>query len=193
MDDHANEQKSCEPQLSAEVLQDDLAPQEDWGLDQLSNYARAQDAAIAQCEQSVTTRYWHLGLALNLARRHFSRGQWGKFLQELGIDKTRASKACAIHHTFKQQASVEGLSVQEAYERRERKARNSSAKKRRKKQTNGSINQWLLDVCKKADFFLDEAACANPSDAASLLPAIDAAIEELTTLRNHLQRQTDSA
>jgi hypothetical protein len=188
-----SEKKSCDPQLLDEAPLNDSAPQQDWGLDQLSNYARAQNAAITRCEHSLTARYWHLGLALNLARRHFSRGQWGKFLQELGVDKTRASKACAIHRTFKQQESVEGLSVQEAYQRRERKPRKSSTKKRRKRKTNGSIIRWLLDVCKKADFFLDEAAATNSNEAESLLSAIDAAIEELTVLRNHVQRRTDSA
>lgn len=139
-------------------------PHEGWPLDQLNQYARAESSAITQSEQSVTAHYWQLGLALSLARRHFSHGQWGKFLEELGVDKTRASKACAIHRTFKQQELVEGLSVQEAYQRRERKP---STKTRRKMSTGGGFFQWLRDVCKHADFFLDEAACTEPNDAAS--------------------------
>lgn len=193
MDDHPNDEKSCGSQLFNEALQDNSAPQEDWGLDQLSDYARAQNEAIAQCEQSLTVRYWHLGLALNLARRHFTRGQWGRFLHELGVDKTRASKACAIHRTFKEQESVEGLSVQEAYARRDRKPRKSVAKKRRKKRTNTGIAEWLVEVCKKADLFVDEVACADPDEAAVLLPAIDAVIEGLTSIRHQLKQRVDSA
>ena len=121
MDNHPHELKSCAPPLFDRVAVDDATPEEGCGPDLLGDYARAQDAAITRCEQFVTAHYWHLGLVLNLARRHFSRGQWGKSLQELGVDKTRAFWACAIHRTFKQQVPVEGLSVQQAYQRRDRR------------------------------------------------------------------------
>jgi hypothetical protein len=193
MNNLSSDKKSCDPQLLDEALLNDSVPQKDWGLDQLSHYARTQNAAITRCEHSLTTRYWHLGLALNLARPNFCRGQWGPFLQELGVDKTRASKACAIHRTFKSQKSVKGLSVQEAYQRRKRKSRKSSTKKRRKRKTPAGLIQWLSGVCKKADFFLDEAAATNPNQAESLLSAIDAAIEQMTALRNQVPQRTDSA
>ena len=193
MIDQATQPKSCDPQLLNAAPPKPSVPHEDWPLDQLSQYARAQNSAITQSERSVTAHYWQLGLALNLARRHFSHGQWGKFLEEIGVDKTRASKACAIHRTFQQQELVEDLSVQEAYQRRERKPRKSSTKTRRKKSTCGGFSQWLRDVCKHADFFLDEAACTEPNDAASLLPAVNAAIEELTSLRDQLQVRSNSA
>lgn len=49
---------------------------------------RAQDQAIVASDRSLMVCYWRLGLALNLARRHFGQRQWGLFLEELGINKT---------------------------------------------------------------------------------------------------------
>ncbi|MCY2995962.1 MAG: hypothetical protein NTY19_50145 [Planctomycetota bacterium] len=176
--------RSCDPQLL------EATPQEDWGVEDLGQYAQGQHQAIQKGEQSLAVHYWHLGLALDLARRHFARHQWGMFLEELGIDKTRASKARALHRTFPTEQAVEGLSVQDAYARRERKPHGPSSEKRRQKQKQQGLFDWLLDVCKKADLFLDEAGFADPSESSTLLPAVDAAIDELTKLRARLQKLT---
>lgn len=176
--------KSCDPQLLVHL------PQKDWDVQRLGQYAQAQHQAIEAHEQSLAADYWRLGLALNLVRDQFAHHQWDKFLEELGIDKTRASKARAICRTFPTEQAVEGLSVQEAYSLRERKPRKPAPKRQRKKREQKSFGDWLCDVCQKVDFFLDEAKFADPSESSALLPAIDAAIEELTKLRERLQERT---
>ncbi|REJ88285.1 MAG: hypothetical protein DWQ35_20110 [Planctomycetota bacterium] len=178
--------KSCDPQRF------DGDPQQNWNLDELGVYAREQHEAIVRSESSLTTHYWRLGLALSFCRRHFSRGQWGPYLADLGIDKTRASKACAIHRTFKSEQAVNGLSVEKAYGHRERKVRKSSHKKRRKKRPL-SLTDWLHEICKATDHFLDEAAFVAPADAGSIVPALDTAIEDLTSLRERLQQRTSDS
>ena len=70
--------KSCDPQL----LNSD--PQENWGVDELGLYVRDQHQAIEAGEHVLTKHYWRLGWALNLARRHFSHGQWQRYLGDLG-------------------------------------------------------------------------------------------------------------
>ncbi|MEK6234594.1 MAG: hypothetical protein N2C14_07765, partial [Planctomycetales bacterium] len=77
--------KSCDPQLLHEQ------PNEAWGVERLGEFAQARHREIEADEQSLAQAYWRLGLALNLARRQFSHGQWAKFLDELRIEKTRAS------------------------------------------------------------------------------------------------------
>lgn len=179
MHENAPSSKSCDPQL--------LLPEDDWGLDRLGEFAREQAGLIDDAECSRTVIYWRLGLALSLARRHFSRGQWGKYLGEFGIEKTRASKACAIFRTFEQEDSVKPLSVQQAYQQRQRKKSKSSSKKRSGNLPQPSFLAWLREVCSKADFFLDEVSCANAEEAKTLLPAIDVTIDELQKLRDRLQ------
>ncbi|MCR9294159.1 MAG: hypothetical protein NXI32_15680 [bacterium] len=179
--------KSCESQLL------DEQPNEAWDVERLGEFARARHQEIDADEQSLARAYWQLGLALNLARRQFSYGQWAKFLDELGIDKTRASKARAIQRSFDTENSVDGLSVQEAYRKRKRKSRKVGPKKKRRKSTNEheriSIAEWLRDVCQQIDIFLDEVASTDTEDAANVLPAIDAAVEELNRLRSQVQQR----
>jgi hypothetical protein len=179
--------KSCEPQLLDEV------PTEAWGVEELGAFAQARHHEIEADEQSLARMYWQLGLALNLARRHFSHGQWASFLNELGIDKTRASKARAIQRSFKTEETVEGLSVQEAYRKRKRTSRKLGPRKKRRKTTGKdervSIVDWLRDVCKQVDFFVDEISSADTEEATSVLPAIEAAVEELNRLRSQIQQR----
>jgi len=179
--------KSCDSQLF------DEQPNEAWDIQRLAAFAQTRHQEIDADEQSLARAYWRLGMALNLARRQFSHGQWAKFLEELGIDKTRASKARAIQRSFDNEDAVEVLSVQEAYRQRKRKSRKSGPNKRRRTSANKHdrvcIVDWLRDVCQQADFFLDEFASANTEDAANVLPVIDAAVEELSRLRNQLQQR----
>jgi len=179
--------KRCESQLF------DEQPNEAWDIERLGAFARARHQEIDADEQSLARAYWRLGMALNLARSQFSHGQWAKFLEELGIGKTRASKDRAIRRSFDNEDAVEGLLVQEAYRQRKRKSRKSGPNKKRRKSANThervGIVDWLRDVCQQADFFFDEVASANTEDAANVHPVIDAAVEELSRLRNQLQQR----
>lgn len=179
--------KSCEPQLL------DEQPNEAWDVERLGAFAQVRHHEIETDERSLARAYWWLGLALNLARRQFSHGQWARFLEELGIEKTRASKARAIQRSFETEDSVEGLSVQEAYRNRKRSSRKSGPRKKRRKTTNKDervcIVDWLRDVCQQVDVFLEEVSTDDTEDAASVLPAIDMAVEELNRLRNQIQQR----
>jgi len=106
--------KSCDPQLLNKL------PEESWDLETLAQYSRAQGDRINQAEQTLSLLYWRLGAALTYARRHFDHGQWSRYLEQLGIDRTRASKARAIFRTFRSEQFVAGLSVDEAYSKRKR-------------------------------------------------------------------------
>ncbi|MBI1247738.1 hypothetical protein GC197_07790 [bacterium] len=171
----------------------DDQPNEAWDVERLGAFAQARHQEIDTDEQSLARAYWQLGLALNLARRQFSQGQWAKFLNEQGIDKTRASKARAIQRSFDTENSVEGLSIQEAYRKRKRKSRKSGPTKKSRKSTNKhervNIAEWLRDVCQQVDIFLDEVSSTDTDDAANVLPAIDAAVEELNRLRSQVQQR----
>jgi len=174
--------KSCDSQLLMKP------PNPQWGVEDLGRYARAQDQAIVASDRSLTACYWRLGLALNLARKHLGHRQWGRFLDELGIDKTRASRARAIHGTFETEQQVAELSVQEAYGRREKKPRLAAPAERRPEKQKEDPIEFLLGVCKQADFFSDHANFTEPDQAAAILTMIDETIAELDKLRS-LYRQ----
>lgn len=171
----ADDPKSCDPQLFLQP------PDPGWGVDDLARYARAQEQAIVEGDRSLTACYWRLGRALELARKQFAHRQWGRFLADLGIDKSRASKARAIHGTFESETAVAELTVQEAYRRRPRKPR--TAAKCAAAPPADHLLEFLLGVCKQADFYSDEARCAASERAAKALGAIEATIAELDKLR----------
>jgi hypothetical protein len=184
MNKNSTRRKSCDPQLLEQT------PQKDWGVEQLGKYAQAQHQAIEKGEQSLAPYYWRLGLALELSRKHFAHHQWAKFLDKFGIDKTRASKARAIHRTFSAEQETAALSVQQAYAQRKRNPRKPSPKKRSTKQQQPSLLDWAHDVCRRADDFLAEAQFVEPRNSSVLLPVVDAAIEELTKLRERLRERS---
>ena len=183
----ARNQKSRDSQLIEDI------PQVEWGHDRLGEYAQKQHEAIRQHEGSLTVRYWRLGMSLNLLRGAFSRGEWGKFLREHGIDKTYASKARAIHRTFKTEKSLKGVSVQEAYRQREIRPRAATVPKRHTRGKPNGMADWFVQVCEMADSFLDEANKASPDEAETLVSAADKALQKLSALRSCLERRADTA
>lgn len=113
-----SETESCGPQLfEAEI------PSRAWGLDRLSAAAVEAYQRLLKDERFMTPHYWRLGRLLSLARKEFQRGQWGAYLHELGIDKTRAAKAMRIYETFATEQATSELTVAEAYDRRRRRPR----------------------------------------------------------------------
>ena len=186
MTNHETDPKSCDPQLF------DGEPQETWGVDELGVYAEAQHRTIEEGEHSLAANYWYLGRSLSLARPHFSRRKWGKFLEDLKIEKTRAARARAIERTFPNAQALDGMSVQEAYRRRKRKLRKRSTSKRRAKQPECGLVEFMLEICEKVDFFMDEVRDSASKDAEEVLPAIDSAVRELNRLRDALHQRTES-
>ncbi|HUT93410.1 MAG TPA: hypothetical protein VMY37_28360 [Thermoguttaceae bacterium] len=114
--DDLDDARSCGLQLFV-----DGEPSNEWGLEELSTYARMQYRQILDGEKLFAPAYWRLGHALVLAKTAFRHGKWAQHLKDLGIDKTRASKARAIYLTFDKAEDVSGLTVEEAYARRQRK------------------------------------------------------------------------
>jgi len=163
--------KSCGPQHLVEG-----EPNSDWGLDELDNYAQKQHREIVNGETGLAPTYWRLGAALDLAKEKFQHGKWGKHLQSLGIDRTRASKARAIHRTFGKVDDLEELTVEEAYRLRDSKPAG----------TNGGATCSLtrfrksLDrIAERTGGILEDAVPMAPRDAESLLPAVRGAIDKL--------------
>jgi hypothetical protein len=117
--------QSCDPQL----IDTDL-PSRSWGLDRLSAAAVDAYRRLLNDERFLTSHYWRLGHLLTLARKEFHRGQWGAYLKQLGIDKTRAAKAMRIYETFSTEQATSELTVAEAYDRRQRRLRVARSKGR---------------------------------------------------------------
>lgn len=110
--------KSCTPQpLTGQ------GPSSDWHLDQLGEHAQGLCEQILTQEKELAPLYWQLGQTLTLARRNSQHGQWRGFLKQLGIEKTRASRACAIFAVFAHVDDVHGFTVAEAYAARKRRSK----------------------------------------------------------------------
>jgi len=175
--------ESCGSQLLPEG-----EPSSDWGVDQLGLYAQHEHRKIIEGERYLTAGYWRLGHALSLARKYLAHGQWKHYLKQLGIEKTRASKACAIYKSFSQADEVKQFSVEEAYAQRKRgksqAATPSSARGR------STIANFITTTCKKAEDLIDEAAFLEDEEATALIPRLNEAIERLTRLLNYLSRST---
>jgi hypothetical protein len=184
--------KSFDPQLLPEG-----EPTSEWGLDQLSVYAQLQHRQIMDGEKLLSPSYWRLGRALVLAKKAFKHGNWGQHLKNLGIDRTRASKAVAIFRTFDKEQDVAGLRVDEAYDRRERKqgekptnaGRKNVAVKKDAKILRASIGR----IAQKTGSVIHTAAFAEPKDAKQLIPVVRRAIQQLEELLGFLEEQAAKA
>jgi hypothetical protein len=54
------------------------------------------------------------------------------------------------------------------------------------------MTDWLGDFCKQTDFYLAEIELIDAVEAASLLPVLEYAVEELTKLKSRIQQRTDA-
>ena len=96
-------------------------PDHTWGLEDLGEHAHCKHEEIVQCEKTLAPAYHGLGQVLELARKQVNRGQWEVFLVTYGIDRVRACRARTIFRTFSSAKEVSGLTVQEAYEKRQKR------------------------------------------------------------------------
>lgn len=173
--------ESCGPQQP---------PSENWNADQLGRYAQSQNEDINAGERYLTPSYWRLGQALHLARTKVKNG-WGEFLETWGIDKTRASKARAIYKTFGDPDKVSEMSVEQAYDKRERRV----VRPRKAVGTKSglehppSLTEFVLEIRKWAGLLLDKAAVITEMRAQALLPEITAAVTELKRLEETIEHR----
>jgi hypothetical protein len=185
---------SCGPQPFADE------PSHGWDLDRLGKFLQEQHLAIVEGEKQLAPVYWRMGQASNLARKHFSRGQWGRYLESLNIHKTRAARAQAIFRTFSADSELGGLSVEEAYESRTRRHRPQCDNKRRMgkgKRRAGdkpfSLRAVLQRLSQNAESLAKQPIVTDPAVIRRLLPCLDEVIGCLEELRQQLDRNMVSA
>lgn len=189
MDERPAIDKSCDPQRFS-----DEEPSHAWDLEMLGRYAQRQHQAILAKEKDLTPAYWRLGQALQIARKCFTRGQWGKYLADLDIDKTRASKARAIFATFSTAQEVAGLPVEEAYSQRQRRQTYRPREKSlRAEKDSLSLGSFLDRVAREVKRLEGAVAKVEPHEAHQFLMRVDRALEHFERLRDDLQQQADSS
>ena len=147
-------------------------------------------------EKSLPVIYWRLGGALEVLRGKLKRGEWGKHLAGLGIDRTRASRARAIRRCFRGEEELQGLTVAEAYGRRQRKSgrpRNGEGSPDDEsafRKDKHALANFIKDVREQATSMYDEAAFAEREEALMLVPLVEDAIRLLEGIRDQLRERT---
>ncbi len=177
MSNESSRDGCCEPQRLASE-----SPNSEWGVDQLGDYARAENAVIDAHERHLTSAYWRLGHALSLARKQFDHGHWEKYLQSLGIEKTRAFRAMKIFGEYPTPQDVASLTVEQA-------CRAHTVRKHTVKNELAPLKAFLKHVCTGAGKYVDLAAFADPAAAAELLLATGEAIRRLQRLEAYFRQQ----
>ena len=125
-------------------------------------------------------------MALNLARKQFGRGQWTSYLESLGIERTRASKARAIFRTFTTVDQVVGLAVEEAYSQR---CRSQPKQLRNDDPSTSQLHACLEHVRREVECLLDETVALTRGEARKLLPTALQTIHRLLELELRLRKQ----
>jgi len=188
----ADGDKSCGPQPLP-----DGEPTNEWGLSALNTYAQIQYRQIIDGEKLLAPAYWRLGHALVLTKKAFKHGKWSQHLKDLGIDKTRASKARAIHRTFDNEKDVTGLTVEEAYAQRQRKQavapEGQDDDSALLNEDGKRLRRSIATISTRTDKTLDDAAFAEPREAVILIPAVRKAIQRLQNLLDYLEERATHA
>jgi hypothetical protein len=163
-------------------------------LTRLTELAGEVHAALVAFEKSATPHYWRLGQILMLARKQVSRGDWADFLATLGIEKTRASKARAIFRAFYTAEETTGLSVGEAYDRRERRPSAGKLLRQMPEEAVGQLHvphvtlphvtlpHWVDRLAEDAARLRDEVQFLSPEQFEKLGIAIPRAVALLAEL-----------
>lgn len=184
--------KSCGPKLFR-----DGEPSGEWALDELGAYAQFRHRQILEGERQLAVGYWRLGQALVLAKQAFKHGLWSQYVRDLGIDKTRASKATAIFQTFDGADEVARLTVEEAYARRQRrrpvKAGGGPDGATHPKEDVQRLRKAVAAIAKRSGDAVHDAAFVAGKEAVILIPAVRKAIGQLQDLLEHLERQASVA
>lgn len=176
----------------------DTQPAAPLGLEDLGEQARRVHDKIVNCEKTVAPEYWELGRVLKLARKQLARGQWGSFLTAYGIHPVRACRARAIYETFSSPDALGELSVEEAYEKRQRRQtakRQASVaeqpeaasdpgtdEKPQRLLNETDLQAYLTQVHDQAEAFIDVASFLEADRRRALYPQYWAALERLQYL-----------
>lgn len=174
-------------------------PSASWSAEDLGAAAAAELAALAADEQSVTARYWRLGRLLSLARKPLTHGQWGGFLKQWKIDKTRAAKAIRIFKEFASAEETAGLTVARACEKSAKPRRRRATRPKSEKDSAAEaapppiIQSWwqfadaMTGVVERQ---LEEPEFLAPDEAARALAALSRLLATLHACEERLRRRT---
>lgn len=171
--------------------------------DELGAAAAAELAAITTNERSVTGRYWYLGRLLTWARKPLTHGQWGRFLKQWKIDKSRAAKAMRIFRAFTTADAVADLTVAEAYERSAKSSSRRATSRKPKPApaaaaiaTPTTIRSWtkfaeiMIEVVERQ---LEEPEFLTSEEAAAALTALGPLLTALRQCEDRLRRRTSAS
>lgn len=174
--------------------------------DELGAAAAAELAAITSDERSVTARYWLMGQILTWARKPLTHGQWGQFLKQWNIDKTRAAKAMRIFQGFPTAAATADLTVAEAYARSAKPSSGSATPQKLKKAKKAqpaaaaeatSVPDTIQSWTKFADAMtivverqLEEPEFLTPAEAAAALASLNRLLTALQQSEARLRDRT---
>ena len=181
-------QESCGPQPLPQG-----EPTAKWTTEQLTTYAQTQDKLIVEAEKPLAVLYWRLGKALTFARDKYNHGSWGKFLESLGIGKTRASKAQAIYKSHRSEKDVAGLSVDRAYQERNRKKRQAAQADADRYASPGVIRSFLRVLGIELEKLPEVVAALSPPEAKELERDMDNTIRLFEELRGLLRSRAQEA
>lgn len=171
--------------------------------EKLGAAAAAELIAILTDERAVAVRYWHLGRLLTWARKPLTHGQWGQFLRQWKIDKSRSAKALRIFRAFTTPEAVAELTVAEAYERGAKPSRKRAKPRRHKPAPSTAensppetIQSWtkfteaMTGVVEKQ---LEEPEFLSPEEAAAALTALGRLLAALHDCEARLRRRAEPA
>ena len=151
----------------------DGEPTTQWTFEELIAHAQLQHASIAEAEKPLSALYWRLGKALEMARGKYKHGRWGKFLESLGIEKTRASRARAIFSTFPDETDVADMSVDRACKQGSRKKHPTERDDAASRSGPATIRSFLKPLVIELDDLYDVVAFLSPAEAKELTPDMD--------------------
>jgi hypothetical protein len=176
--------ESCDPRPLP-----DGNPNIKWTAEEVATYAHEKHNEIVASEKPLAVLYWRLGLALHIARSKHKYGKWGQYLESLGIDKTRASKAQAIYKTNRAEERVSELSVAEAYARRKRKKKQSPKTGPAIMSDTAESRGFLKGICMDGERYYDVAAFLKPPEASEFLMDVEKTIQKLEKIRDCLRQR----
>lgn len=190
--DETDNGKGCGPKLFGKG-----EPNNEWGLEELSAYAQMQYHQILDGEKLLAPAHWRLGHVLVLTKKAFKHGKWTQHLKDLGIDKTRASRARAIFGAFEKEQDVAGLTVEEAYAKRRRKQSSMGNEitdgGAQPKKDVQRLRKSVRSIGKRTEDVIHDAAFVAPEEAVILIPAVRESIRQLQELLKYLEQQADAA
>jgi hypothetical protein len=168
-------------------------PTAEWFPEQIMAYAQVQYQVILDAERALAVNYWRLGKAMEALRKTFGHGHWEQFLKTSNLDKSKVFRARAIARTFGQEDDLTGLTVQQAYNHRMRKHRESTVSAA--VDTTAGVarfTQFLEHVGRLTESFVDAAGFDTAGEAATLLPMVEQVLGQFQMIRNLLLKQIGS-